>query len=90
MDEQPQPQPDLGDSEMAVSTETPDAETIARTRSVAKRSDPAVPTEGVPKRMRIWSKQSRPLTPAVMSEQPEKRAKIPTPASVNPDPRHSR
>ena len=35
--------------------------------------------------MRIWSKHSRPLTPAVMSEQPEKRAKIPIPASVNPE-----
>ena len=83
VDEKPQPQPDLGDSEMAVSTETPDAETIRRTRIVAKRSDSAVPTEVVPKRMRIWSKHSRPLTPAVVSEQLEKRAKIPTPASVN-------
>ena len=44
-----------------------------------------MPAEGVPKRMRTWSKHSRPLTPAVMSEQPEKRAKIPTPASVNPE-----
>ena len=34
--------------------------------------------------MRIWSKHTRPLTPAVVSEQLEKRAKIPeTPASVN-------
>ena len=33
--------------------------------------------------MRIWSKHSRPLTPAVVSEQPEQRARIPeTPASV--------
>ena len=32
VDEQRQPQPDLGDSEMAVSTETPDAETIRRRR----------------------------------------------------------
>ena len=84
VDEQPQPQPDLGDSELAVSTETPDAEVIRRTRVGAKRSDPAVPTEGVPKRMRIWSKHLRPLTPAVVSEQAEIRAKIPTPASVNP------
>ena len=38
VDEQPQPQPDVGDSEMAV---TPDAEAIRRTRIVAKRSDPA-------------------------------------------------
>ena len=82
VDEQPQPQPDVGDSEMAV---TPDAEAIRRTRIVAKRSDPAVPTEGVLKRMHIWSKDSRPLTPAVVSEQPEKRAKIPIPASVNPE-----
>ena len=44
VDEQPQPQPDLGDSEIAVSTETPDAETIRRTRIVTKRSDLAVPT----------------------------------------------
>ena len=36
--------------------------------------------------MRLWSKHSRPLTPAVVSEQPEKRARIPeTPASVNPE-----
>ena len=81
--EQPQPQPDVEDSEMAAGTETPHAEAIRRTRFVAKRSDPLVPTEGVLKRMRIWSKHSRPLTPAVVSEQPEKRAKIPTHASVN-------
>ena len=42
-----------------------------RTRIFTKRSD------RVPKKMRIWSKLSRPLTPAVVSEQPEKRAKIP-------------
>ena len=36
VDEQLQPQPDFGNSEMAVSTETPDAETIRRTRIVAK------------------------------------------------------
>ena len=82
VDEQLETQPDVGDSEMAVA---PDAEAIRRTRIVAKRSDPAVPTEGVPKRMRIWSKLSRPLTPAVVPEQPEKRAKVPTPASVNPE-----
>ena len=36
--------------------------------------------------MRIWSKHSRPLTPAVVSEQQEKRARIhETPASVNPE-----
>ena len=84
MDEQPQPQPDVGDSDMAAGTETPDAGTTRRTRIVTKRSDPAVPTAGVPKKMRI--KHSHPLTPAVVSEQPEKRAKIPeTPASVNPE-----
>ena len=45
-----------------------------------------MPTEEVLKRMRIWSKHSRPLTPAVVSEKPEKRARIPeTPASVNPE-----
>ena len=83
MDEQPQPQPDMGDSEMAG---MPEAEAIRRTRIVAKRSDPAVPTESVPKKMRIWSKHSRPLTMAVVSEQPEKRARIPqTPSSVNPE-----
>ena len=80
VDEQPQPQPDMEDSEMAAETETPDAETTPRTRIVAKRSDPAVPTDGVLKRMRIWR------TPAVVSEQPEKRARTPeTPASVNPE-----
>ena len=60
------PSPTWGDFEMAVSTETPDAETIRRTRIVAKRSDLAVPIEGVPKRMRFWGKHSRPFTPAVM------------------------
>ena len=53
VDEQPQPQPDVADSEMAAATETPDAETTRRTRIVTKRSDPAVPTEEVLKRMRI-------------------------------------
>ena len=86
MDEQLQPQPDVGDSDMAAGTETPDAETTQRTRIVTKRSDPAVPTEGVLKKMRIWSKHSCPLTPAVVSEQQEKRAIVPeTPASVNPE-----
>ena len=70
VDEQPQPQPDVGNSDMAAGTETPDAETTQRTRIVTKRSDLAVPTEGVPKRMRIWSKHWRPLMPAVVSEQP--------------------
>ena len=50
---------------------------------MTKNSDPAVPNEEVPKRMRFWSKHSRPLTPAVVSEQPEKRARIPALASVN-------
>ena len=41
-----------------------------------------MPTKGLHKKMRIWSKHSRPLTP----EQPEKRARIPeTPASVSPE-----
>ena len=35
--------------------------------------------------MRTWSKHSRPLTLAVVSEQPEKRARIPAPASVIPE-----
>ena len=52
---------------------------------MTKRPDPVVPKEGVPKKMRIWSKHSRPLTPAVVSEQPEKRARNPAPASVNPE-----
>ena len=65
---------------------TPDAGAIRRTRIVAQRLDLAVPTEEVPKRMRIWSKHSRPLTPAVVSEQRGKRARIPeTPVSVNPE-----
>ena len=85
MDEQPQPLPDVGDSEMAAGTETPDAEATRRTCILTKRLDPAVPNERVLKKMRIWSKHSRPLTPAVVSEQPEKRARIPAPASVNPE-----
>ena len=69
MDEQPQPQPDVVDSDMAAGTETPDAEATRRTRILTKRSDPAVQNEMEPKKMRIWSKHSRPLTPAVVSEQ---------------------
>ena len=84
VDEQPQPQPDVGDSDVAAGTETPDAEATRRTRILSKRSDPAVPNEGVPKKMRIWSKHSRPLTPAVVSDQPEKRARIPAPALGEP------
>ena len=45
-DEQTQPQPDVEDSEMAICTETPDAEVIRRTHILAKRPDPAVPTDG--------------------------------------------
>ena len=55
VDEQAQPQPNMEDSEMAAGTETPDAEATRRTCILTKRSDPAVPTEGVLKRMRIWS-----------------------------------
>ena len=41
--------------------------------------------EGVFKKLRIWSKHSRLLTPATVSDQPEKRARIPQSlASVNP------
>ena len=39
VDEQPQPQPDLADSEMAVSTEMPGAEATRWTRILAKKSD---------------------------------------------------
>ena len=70
---------------MAAGTETPDAKATRRTRILTKRSDPAVPNEVVVVKMRIWSKHSRPLTPAVVSEQPEKRPRIPAPASVNPE-----
>ena len=65
VDEQPQPQPDVEDSDMAAGTETPDAEATRRTRILTKRSDPAVPNEEVPKKKRIWSNHSRPLTPVV-------------------------
>ena len=88
VDEQPQPQPDLGDSEMAMSTETPDAETIRRMRVVAKRSDPGKLKEEVPKRLRIVTKHSRPLCMATdtVSEQPEKRARLPEDhVEVNPE-----
>ena len=68
VDEQPQPQPDLADSGMAVSTETPDAEATWWTRILTEKSDLQCRPK-VPKRMRIWSKHSRPLTPAVVSEQ---------------------
>ena len=85
VDEEPQPKPDVADSDMAAGTETPDAAATRRTRILTKRSDPAVPNEEVPEKMRLWSKHSRPLTLAVVSEQPEKRARIPAPASVNPE-----
>ena len=42
VDEQPQPLPDVEDSGVAASTETPDAEATRRTRILTKRSDPAV------------------------------------------------
>ena len=45
VDEQPQPQPDVGDSDTAAGTETPDAKATWRTRILTKRSDPAVPSE---------------------------------------------
>ena len=54
VDEQPQPQPDLGDSEMAMSTETPDAEAIRRTRIVAKRSDPGELRRRCPRGCLFW------------------------------------
>ena len=49
---------DVGDSDMAAGTETPDAEATRRTRILTMRSDPAVPNEEGPKKMRIWSEQS--------------------------------
>ena len=50
-----------------------------RTRISTKRPDPGKPEEEVPKRLRIVTKQSRPLWMATdtVSEQPEKRARIP-------------
>ena len=60
----------------AVSTETPDAEMIRRTRIVAKRSDPAVPTEG-PRGCESGA--------STRVRRVGKRARIPAPASVNPE-----
>ena len=85
VDEQSQPQPDVVNFDFAAGTETPDAEATRRTHISTKRSDPAVPNEEVPKKLRIWSKHSRPLTAAIVSEQPEERQKTPALASVNPE-----
>ena len=64
----------------------PNTETTRRTRIMTKRSDLVVPREGVLNKLRIWSKHSRPLTPATVSDQPEKRARIrETHAEVNPE-----
>ena len=64
---------------MTVDTEKPDTDATRRTRISTKRPDPVVPNEVVPKKLRIWSKQSRPLrmTMETVSDQPEKRARIP-------------
>ena len=52
VDEQPQPQPDLADSGMAMSTETPDAEATRWTRILTKKSE-LQSRPKVPKKMRI-------------------------------------
>ena len=56
-----QPQPDVDDTDMTAGTETPDAGTTPRTRISAKRSEPVVPNEEVPKRLRIWTKTFAPV-----------------------------
>ena len=73
MDEQPQP--DVVDADMTVELETLDTEATRRTRISTKRPDPVVPNEEGPKKLRIWSKHSRPLwmTTETLSDQPEKR-----------------
>ena len=53
VDEQPQPQPEMADSDMAAGMHTADAAATRRTRILTKRSDPAVPNEEVPKKMSV-------------------------------------
>ena len=74
-----QPQPDVDATDVAAVTEAPDAKATRRTQIMTKRPDPAVL-----KKLRIWSKHSRPLMPVTVSDQPKKRARIPeTHAEVN-------
>ena len=46
-----QPQPNVGDVDMAAGTEAPDAEATRRTRIMTKRPDTVVPKEGVLKKL---------------------------------------
>ena len=82
-----QPQPDVVDTGMTVDLEKPDTDATRRMRISTNRPDPGVPNEEVPQKLRIWSKHSRPLwmTTETVSEQPEKRARIPeTHTEFNP------
>ena len=75
-------------AEPTIDSEMPDGDATIRTRISSKRPDPGELKEEVPKRLRIVTKQSRPLWMATdtMSEQPEKRARIPeTHAEVDPE-----
>ena len=66
-------------AEPTIDSEMPDGDATIRTRISTKRPDPGELKEEVPKRLRIVAKQSRPLWMATdtVSEQPEKRARIP-------------
>ena len=46
-----QPQPDVGDADMAAGREAPDAEATRRTRIMTNRPDTVVPKEGVLKKL---------------------------------------
>ena len=75
-------------AEPTIDSEMPDSDATRRTRISTKRPDPGKLKEEVPKRLRIVTKQSRPLWMATdtVSEQPEKRARIPeTHAEVDPE-----
>ena len=73
---------------MTVDSEKLDSDATTRMRISTKKPDPGALNEGVPKKSRIWTKHSRPLwmTTETVSEQPEKRARLPeTHAEVDPE-----
>ena len=78
----------LPNAEPTIDSEMPDGDATRNTRISTKRPDPGELKKEVPKRLRIVTKHSRPLWMATdtVSEQPEKRARLPEDhAEVNPE-----
>ena len=73
--------------EPTIDSEMSDSDATRRMRISTKRPDPGSLEKKVPKRLRVVEKHSRPLRMATdtVSEQPEKRARLPeTHAEVDP------